>query len=60
MSHNPNVMMIIPVENGFVFMPIDMDLMMSLKDGSKAVQVARDVDQLSALVKLHYSEEDVS
>lgn len=60
MNKNPNVMMIVPVENGFVFMPINMDLMMSLKDGSKAVQVAADATKLSDLVHAYYEEEKPS
>lgn len=56
------VMMIIPVENGFAFMPNDMDMLVSVgpkKMGGKwstpRVSVARTVDELADLVREQYA-----
>ena len=50
-----SIMMIVPIENGFIFIPFDLNLLMSIDPKkTSGVQVARDAGELADLVREHY------
>lgn len=51
-------MMIVPTQNGFIFMPFDMNVLVSVDPKkTSGVQVAGDARDLAELVYAHYAEE---
>lgn len=52
------IMMIIPTQNGFLFMPFDMNVLVSVDPKKRAgVLVAKDKDELAELVREHYEDQ---
>lgn len=52
------VMIIVPMQNGFVLMPFDSDLLFSIKKGTISMRVATDVDGLKANIEAVYGPPD--
>jgi len=51
------IMMIIPTDNGFVFMPFNMNVLVSVDPTKTAeVLVARNAAELAELVREHYGD----
>lgn len=50
------VMMIVPVLNGYVVMPFNMDLLVSLKDGQRedGIHVCKDPDEIGKILGALY------
>lgn len=49
------IMMIVPTENGFIFMPFDLNVLVSVDPKKTAcVKVAQDISELGELVIEHY------